>query len=75
VSNNAVLNERLRQYIAAEKAVLVGGQSYKIGNRTLTRADIRDIRSEISKLLALGATTEDNVNMSRGKAKRVLFRE
>ena len=37
-------NERLKQYLAAEKAILEGGQSYKIGNRMLTRADLSEIR-------------------------------
>ena len=36
-------NERLARYVEAEKAVLMG-QSYTIGNRTLTRADLSSIR-------------------------------
>ena len=31
------LNERYRQYLKAEQAILVTGQSYRIGNRLLTR--------------------------------------
>lgn len=58
MSNNW-LNERLRQYVAAEKAVLVGGQSYTIGNRRLTRADLAEIRAEIKCLVNAGATLED----------------
>ena len=41
---NAWMNARLKQYLEAEKAILVGGQSYRIGNRTLTRADLAEIR-------------------------------
>ena len=51
---NAWMNARLKQYLEAEKAILVGGQSYRIGNRTLTRADLAEIRSEIKSLVAAG---------------------
>lgn len=67
MSNNW-LNERLRQYVAAEKAVLVGGQSYTIGNRRLTRADLADIRAEIKSLVNAGATLED-VGTSRPRRR------
>ena len=43
---------RLKQYLEAEKAILIAGQSYKIGNRTLTRADLAEIRDEIRSLMA-----------------------
>ena len=56
---NAFLNERLRQYVAAEKAILIGGQSYRIGNRTLTRADLNEIRTEIRALVNAGATVDE----------------
>ncbi len=38
---------RLDEYLAAESAVL-GGQSYQIGSRQLTRADLKDIRDGIA---------------------------
>ena len=63
---NAWMNERLRQYLAAEKAILVGGQSYRIGNRTLTRADLAEIRAEIRSLVAAGAVVDDGVT-KRGR--------
>lgn len=71
------LNERLRQYLAAEKAILVSGQSYRIGNRTLTRADLSVIRAEINTLKAAGATEEDMPVSDNGprRARRVLFRD
>lgn len=72
---NPVLNERLKQYLEAEKAVLIAGQSYKIGNRTLTRADLSEIRDEISSLIAAGATTEDNAATVNKRAKRVIMRD
>ena len=52
------LNERLQVYLEAEKAILVGGQNYKIGNRLLTRADLAAVQTEILRLKALGATTD-----------------
>lgn len=55
-----VLNQRLQMYLEAEHAILVGGQSYKIGNRTLTRADLGEIRDAISALQAAGATADDS---------------
>lgn len=63
---NAWMNERLKQYLTAEKAVLVGGQSYRIGNRTLTRADLAEIREEIRLLVAAGAVA-DETEARRGR--------
>ena len=56
---STVLNERLKQYLSAEQSILVAGQSYRIGNRTLTRADLSEIRKEINDLIAAGATTDE----------------
>lgn len=71
------LNERYRQYLKAEQAILVTGQSYRIGNRLLTRADLSAIQAEINRLRAMGATADDNAPASEGyrRAKRVLFRD
>ena len=55
---NEALNLRLKQYLEAEKAILIAGQSYKIGNRTLSRADLSEIREAISSLIAAGATVD-----------------
>jgi hypothetical protein len=41
---------RLADYIAAERAVTKGGQSYSIGNRSLTRADLPFIAKMIVEL-------------------------
>ena len=69
-----VLNMRLKQYMAAETAILTGGQSYKIGNRTLTRADLAEIRSEVSKLLAAGASI-DGASRNASRTKQVILRD
>lgn len=42
--------ERLELYIKAEAAILEGAQSYSIGSRNLTRADLSEIRKMISTL-------------------------
>lgn len=71
------INERYRQYLAAERTILLGGQSYKIGNRTLTRADLSQIQAEIKRLQALGAKENDDEPGDPGhhRARRVLFRD
>lgn len=49
---------RYAMYVAAESAIVGGAQSYSIGNRTLTRADLAAIQREIDllekKLVKLG---------------------
>ena len=65
-------SKRLAMYLEAEHAILVGGQSYKIGNRTLTRADLAEIRDAISALQAAGATTDDSGTGSRRTARIIL---
>lgn len=71
------LNERLRQYLTAEKSILQGGQSYRIGNRTMTRADLATIQREIIRLRSLGAKECDYEPAEPGykKAKRIVFRD
>lgn len=72
---NTLLNERLKQYLEAEQAILVSGQSYKIGNRTLTRGDLAEIRKQINSLISAGATVDDNKNSRVCRAKRVIMRD
>lgn len=68
-----IQRERLQKYISAEDAILNGAQSYKIGNRELTRADLSEIRKVISDLIASGVTLEDEP--IAGRSKRVVFIE
>lgn len=49
---NQSVREQLNQVNAAISAVLVGGQSYKIGSRSLTRADLALLRSMQQDLTA-----------------------
>lgn len=56
---------RLNLYYEAEEQILSGAQSYNIGSRSLTRADLGKIQEEINKL-------ESEVKMlekSNGKRK------
>lgn len=48
----AQAEELLLLYIAAEKAILTG-QAYSIGGRSLTRADLKEVRAERKELSLL----------------------
>ena len=52
--------DMLSQVNAAISAILVGGQSYKIGSRTLTRANITELKKLREELMAQKASCEDN---------------
>ena len=58
----AAKRERLESYYEAEEAILSGAQSYKLGSRSLTRADlavigkrIKELEGEIDELEALAS--------------------
>lgn len=68
---SSIQNKRLCMYLEAEKAVLMG-QSYTIGNRQLTRANLSEIRAAIDYLIAGGAVIDGETN-TRRMAKRVVF--
>lgn len=72
---NDALNLRLKQYLEAEKAILIAGQSYKIGNRTLTRANLSEIREAISSLIAAGATVDGSGKGHARRAMQVIMRD
>lgn len=72
---DAWMNERLKRYVAAETAILTSGQSYRIGNRTLTRADLAEIRAEIKSLEAAGATTDDNAPRRGRRTAQIILHD
>lgn len=72
---SAVLNARLKMYMEAESAILVGGQSYKIGNRTLTRADLSEIRAEIKALISAGATVDGDTSRRGRRTARIILHD
>lgn len=65
-------NERLKKYIEAEEAIL-SGQSYTIGNRTLTRANLATVEKVIQDLIAAGATVDDGKSESGGSTRRIVL--
>lgn len=42
--------KRLQMYYDAEEAILAGAQSYSLGTRSLTRANLSEIRKAIDQL-------------------------
>jgi len=62
--------ERLSSYYEAEISVLTN-QSYKIGSRELTRADLDVIKTTIEKL---ENAVEELESMATGKGKRKSYR-
>ena len=65
-------NERLKKYIEAEEAILAG-QSYTIGNRTLTRANLATVEKVIQDLIDCGAVLEDDDSARNASTKRVVL--
>lgn len=62
----AASKQRLGLYLLAEAAILNGAQSYSIGNRTITRADLKAVQDTIRKLQA------DVMKLSRGGGIRTM---
>lgn len=68
--------KRYDLYLKAEAAILEGAQSYTIGSRTLTRADLAEIRKMISTIEDGIDELEAEVNGgSRRKCIRVIPRD
>ncbi len=51
--------EQLAQVNAAIAAVLVSGQSYKLGNMSLTRADLAELRALRDQLEAVQESSDE----------------
>ena len=64
-----VLMNRLQLYLDCEAKILSGAQSYTIGQRTLTRADLKEVRAIIDDL----AAQIDALELKGGRQKRVVF--
>lgn len=63
----AEIQAELTAYKTARAQILEGAQSYKIGNRSLTRADLALIIKQISILETRLAMAQNN-DMVRGKS-------
>ena len=57
--------QRLEQVNKAIETILVGGQSYKIGSRSLTRADLGLLKTMLEDLEAQLASAESGPLLSR----------
>ena len=69
--SETVIIERLELYYEAERKVL-RGQSYTLGNRQLTRANLAEIHKVIKEL---ENELEQMAGRSRGFSKRVVFHD
>ena len=70
-TSETILIERLELYYEAERKVL-RGQSYTLGNRQLTRANLAEIQKAIKEL---ESELEQMAGRSRGFSKRVVFHD
>jgi len=67
--------DRLNAYYEAELAILAG-QEYRIGTRTLRRANLQEIRSAINELEKLVKQLEDQASgITTTRARRVVIRD
>lgn len=62
------LKSRLALYLEAERKIL-SGQSYRVGNRELVRADLKEVRAIIEDLTA----QIDSIESPGGRIKVVEF--
>ncbi|MBR2773926.1 MAG: hypothetical protein IKD73_02940 [Selenomonadaceae bacterium] len=62
------LKSRLALYLEAERKIL-SGQSYRVGNRELVRADLKEVRATIEDLTA----QIDSIESPGGRIKAVEF--
>lgn len=71
-------NQRLTLYYAAERKIL-SGQSYRIGSREMTRANLQEVLDQIAILerqkQELETALSTGVGPSKRKAVRVLYRD
>lgn len=62
--------KRLEMYLAAEEAILSGAQSYSMGSRSLTRANLGEVREMIDYLTKQIETEEAK---TKGKGRIAVF--
>lgn len=60
--------KRLEQYYEAEEAILSGAQSYKLGSRSLTRANLNEI-ADMIKYLENRVAAEQSTSNGKGRNK------
>lgn len=62
--NDYTAEQRLAEVNKAIQAVLLGGQSYKLGSRSVTRADLALLRAMRNELEAELASVESSMLLS-----------
>ncbi len=66
--------ENLKMWLAAEKEICAGGQSYTIGSRSLSRVNLAEIAERITYWRGVVANLE-NGNNSRRRVWRAVPRD
>ena len=75
VFTKELCSKKLNTWLAAEEAVATG-QSYQIGNRMLTRADLKQIREQMEYWAGKLAEAEaEEKNGGRNRAYRAVIRD
>ena len=75
VFSKELCKKKLNTWLAAEEAVATG-QSYQIGSRMLTRADLKQIREEMEYWAAKLAKAEaEEKSGGRNRAYRLVARD
>lgn len=71
-----IYKKRLEMYLQAEEAILNGAQHYQIGTRSITRADLSEVRKVISDLMNKVALEEAaESGRKRNRTVGVVFRD
>lgn len=70
MDGKTTLTEQLAQVNAAITAVLAGGQSYRLGSRSVTRADLAMLKALRDDLAAQAAQEDADELLSRTYAAR-----
>ncbi len=70
MDGRTTLTEQLAQVNAAIAAVLAGGQSYRLGNQSVTRADLAALKALRDDLAAQAAQEDADELLSRTYAAR-----
>lgn len=72
-----LINQRLEAYYQAEAAILSGAQSYQLGNRKISRADLSHLQNEIRGLEKIQEELENALATGSTKRKsfRILYRD
>lgn len=75
VFSKELCNQKLKTWLDAEEAIATG-QSYQIGNRTLTRADLKQVREQMEYWAGKLAQAEaEEKNGGRNRAYRAVIRD